>query len=568
MKIQIFIFLLLLSINLPAQNTNRSLPYEEVISKYKTLDSLSKEAKLFTYEKTDCGEPLHLLVISQSHIFNPVRLHEMKKCILFINNGIHPGEPDGIDASIQLAEDLISNPAYKNILENVVVCIVPVFNIDGALERNCCSRVNQNGPEEYGFRANGKNLDLNRDFIKADAGNTRSLIKILREWNPDVFVDTHVSDGADYQYTMTLVSTQHNKLNSIQGDFMKNKLTPALFEKMKNRNDEMIPYVQTIEDKEIPDSGIVGFLETPRFLSGYMALYNTYSYISESHMLKPFYQRMKSTYNLLVSFVEVCSELKENILITRVKANDAIMNVKTYFFNWACDTTKKELIDFKGFAAVYKLSEVTGMNRLYYDHKQPYNKKIPFYDEYYPKDSIRVPDYFFISQAWDEIIHKLEINGVNLIRLEHDSTSNVTATYISDYETSHDPYEGHYLHSRVKTRTENQKITMRKGDYLIPLPQNNMRYVLEALIPQAVDSYFCWGFFDSILQQKEGFSSYVYEDVAADLLEKNPELKNDFEKWKLKNPTADEFSQLNFIFQHSPNFEKTYRRYPVFSIYK
>ena len=337
---------------------------------------------------------------------------------------------------------------------------------------------------------------------------------------------------------------------------------------MKNRNDEMIPYVQTIEDKEIPDSGIVGFLETPRFLSGYMALYNTYSYISESHMLKPFYQRMKSIYNLLVSFVEVCSELKENILITRVKANDAIMNVKTYFFNWACDTTKKELIDFKGFAAVYKLSEVTGMNRLYYDHKQPYNKKIPFYDEYYPKDSIRVPDYFFISQAWDEIIHKLEINGVNLIRLEHDSTSNVTATYISDYETSHDPYEGHYLHSRVKTRTENQKITMRKGDYLIPLPQNNMRYVLEALIPQAVDSYFCWGFFDSILQQKEGFSSYVYEDVAADLLEKNPELKNDFEKWKLKNPTADEFSQLNFIFQHSPNFEKTYRRYPVFSIYK
>ena len=559
--------MVLLSITLYAQNINRSLPYAEVLSQYKTLDSLSDMTKLFTFEKTDCGEPLHLLVISKSRIFDPLRLHEMKKCILFINNGIHPGEPDGIDASLQLANDLITKPLYSRMLENVVVCIIPVFNIDGALERGCCSRVNQNGPEEYGFRGNAKNLDLNRDFIKVDAGNTHSLINILRKWNPDVFIDTHVSDGADYQYTMTLIPTQHNKLNAIQGDFMKKKLTPALFEKMKDRNDEMSPYVQTLDNKEIPDSGIVGFLETPRYLCGYLSLFNTYSYISESHMLKPFDQRLKSTINLLVSLVEVCDEQKEKIIELRNKANETVTKEKNYFFNWTCDTSKKELIDFKGYGAAIKPSKVTGGNRLYYDHKQPYNKKIPYYDEYYPKDSIRIPNYFFISQAWEEIVHKLEKNGVNFIRIDRDSSATITATYITDFETVREPYEGHYLHYNVKTRTENQKIKMKKGDYLIPMPQKNMRYALETLIPRAVDSYFCWGFFDSFLQQKEWFSSYVYEDVAADLLEKDNSLKKEFEKWKLINPNADDYSQLNFIYQHSTSFEKTYRRYPIFSCY-
>ena len=161
----------------------------------------------------------------------------------------------------------------------------------------------------------------------------------------------------------------------------------------------------------------------------------------------------------------------------------------------------------------------------------------------------------------------MEKSGVKLIKIENDSSASMTATYITDYETVKEPYEGHYLHYNVKTRTENQTIKIKKGDYLLLMPQPNMRYALETLIPRAVDSYFCWGFFDSFLQQKEWFSSYVYEEVAADLLLKDKNLKNEFEKWKLINPNEDEYSQLNYIFQHSPNFEKTYRRYPIFSCY-
>ena len=145
----------------------------------------------------------------------------------------------------------------------MVVCIIPIYNVDGALNRGSFSRANQNGPEEYGFRGNARNLDLNRDFIKCDAENTKSFIKIFREWQPEVFVDTHISDGADYQYTMTVIPTQQSKLHPALTGYVNKDLLPVLHAEMKNKNFEFCPYVETM--KQIPDDGISAFLETPRF---------------------------------------------------------------------------------------------------------------------------------------------------------------------------------------------------------------------------------------------------------------------------------------------------------------
>ncbi len=547
--------------------SNKSLTYAEVIAKYKALDSLYEDAKMITYGRTDCGVPLHLFVITTTHVFDPWRLHELNKCVLFINNGIHPGEPDGIDASIQLATDLLSKPLYKRLLENVVVCIIPVFNIDGALQRSCCSRANQNGPDEYGFRANALNLDLNRDFVKSDSKSTKTMINILRQWDPDVIVDTHVSDGADYQYTMTLIAEQHNKLQKDLGKFMHQKLTPALYSKMKELNDEMSPYIQHLENQSIPDSGIVAFLETPRYLCGYASLFHAFCYTSEAHMLKPFYQRKKSTYNLLSSFVELCDEYGEKIIETRKLAISESMKKKYYLFNWKCDTAQFELMDFKGYEARFKASTVTDENRLYYDRTKPYKKKIRYYNSYYASDSIAIPRYIYIPQAYDNLIQLLHLNGIEFNRMQMDSTATVTATFITDYKTVSSPAEGHYLHYNIKTRTQEREYSLHKNDYLISLPQKNMGYILETLTSRASDSYFCWGFFDSFLQQKEWFSDYLYEDQAADLLQKDPQLKADFEKWKSENPGIDAYSKLNYIYRNSNSFEKTYMRYPVFFIY-
>ena len=547
-----------------AGNGNRSKNYEELIQAYQDLgERFPGTANLITAGKTDCGVPLHLFVISGTGIFDPDQLKK-DQLILFINNGIHPGEPDGMDASFAFAEMMLINPAMNTLLKKIVICIVPVYNIDGALQRGCCSRANQDGPESYGFRGNAKNLDLNRDFIKMDALNTESLIELLRAWDPDVFVDTHVSNGADYQYTMTLISSQHDKMNSAMGAYMKNTLTPSLFTAMKKLKDEATPYVNTYHESEIPDSGITAFLETPRFSSGYQALFNCFSFISETHMLKPFPNRVQSTIHLLTVLATTSADRKDEIKAARKAATVIDAKLTYYPINYRLDTTRVDALNFKGFTAVYKLSPVTETQRLFYDRSKPFEKKIPLYDHYIAKDSIRIPSYYIVPQAWQAVITRLRKNHISMHQLESDTVVTTSDYFIDSFKTVSEPYEGHYLHHDVQTETILHQKKFQKGDYVIPVNGNNLRFLLEVLEPESVDSYFCWGFFDAVLQQKEWFSSYVFEDLAIEILKENDGLKKEFEEFKKNKTDSDEFTRLYFIYRRSKYFEKeTFRMYPI-----
>lgn len=545
--------------------TNQTVTYSECISFYKELDETFSNAKLITCGMTDIGKPLHLFVISSDGDFDPASLHAKNKRIILVNNGIHPGEPDGIDASMKLAYELLSDKSKTALLDHVVVCIIPVYNIDGALNRSCCSRANQNGPGEYGFRGNGRNLDLNRDFIKCDSENAKSFTKIFRQWDFDVMADTHVSNGADYPYTMTLISTQHNKLNPVLGTYLKKEMTPALFEKMKEKKDEMITYVNSFDYDDSPDKGIVGFLEIPRFSTGYAALFNTLGFVAETHMFKPFAQRVESTYNLLLSLLEFTSEnyLKIGELRTQAKAD---CKLKTRFdLQWKADTTKYEMINYKGYEAKYKTSDITGLQRMYYDRNAPYEKQIKFYDEYTATVSVEKPYAYIIPQAWKEVIDRLKINRIEMKQLKRDTVLEADVYYIENFSTSREPYEGHYLHSKVELKKENKELNFYEGDYIVYANQESNRYIVETLEPQGVDSWFAWGFFDATLQQKEWFSSYVFEEKAEEILIKNSSLRKEFEQ-KQKTDSAfakNSFEQLAFIYRHSPYFEKSYKRYPV-----
>ncbi|MEO5571624.1 MAG: M14 family metallopeptidase [Bacteroidia bacterium] len=542
---------------------NETVTYSECISFYKELDQKYTNAKLLTYGLTDVGKPLHLFVITNDGDFNPSTIHQRNKIILLVNNGIHPGEPDGIDASMKFSEELLTGKISDTLLKHAVVCIVPVYNIDGALNRSCCSRSNQNGPEEYGFRGNSKNLDLNRDFIKCDSENAKSFEKLFHEWDPDVFIDTHVSDGADYPYTMTLISSQHNKLNPFLGNYMKAEMTSALFKKMLEKKDEMIPYVNS---KEVsPEGGIIAFFETPRFSTGYVTLFNTLSFVSETHVFKPFQGRVKSTYNILLSLLEVAGKDFMKIKELRNKAKQDCATRNDFDLQWQLDTTTSDLINFKGYEAKYKKSTVTGLERLYYDPGAPYERKIKFYDEYKATVTVKKPEMYIVPQTWREVIERLKINDIEMRRLGKDTVLEAEVYFIEKFTTSHDPYEGHYLHSNVEIRKGWEQLNFYKGDYVIDVNNKNSRYIVETLEPQATDSWFAWGFFDAVLGQKEWFSDYVFEEKAEEFLNQNPALKTEFEtKQKLDTAFAENsFSQLNFIYQRSPYFEKSFKRYPV-----
>jgi hypothetical protein len=541
-------------------NKLETATYPEVIQYYRALAKQFPQAKLIEYGPTDHGEPLHVLVLSKNKEFDRLKLQQQHKTILLINNGIHPGEPEGIDASMMLARNLLQK---NDLPDDVVICIIPLYNIDGSFNRSSTSRANQNGPLAYGFRGNSRNLDLNRDFIKTDSKNSESFQQIFNLWRPEIFVDTHTSNGADYQYTMTLIPTQKDKLNPILASYLTKTMVPDLYRQMAGKGYELIPYINAVE--ETPDAGITGFLEPPRFSTGYAALHNVIGFMPETHMLKAYDKRVDATYKLLQTYIDIVQRDSKLILQNKTLADEQVSKQKDFPLDWKLDETRFDNILFKGFTAKHKVSEVSGFSRLYYDRNAPYEKTIKEWNHFVPSLSVEKPVAYVIPKAWSRVVELLKLNGVTVKTLRQDTRLSLEMYYIKDFKTVAQPYEGHYMHSAVQVDPVKQDIQLYAGDYLVYTDQPQNRYIMETLEPQASDSFFNWNFFDSILAMKEHYSAYVFEDTAAELLKADPELKAKLEAEKAKSPelARNGAAQLQFIYKNTDYYEKTHRRYPI-----
>ncbi|HEX2606740.1 MAG TPA: M14 family metallopeptidase [Flavisolibacter sp.] len=543
-----------------------SPPYEEIISWWKVLDAASPKVKMMEMGLSDAGYPMHLILVSGDADFNIASLKAKKRNIIFVNNGIHPGEPDGIDASMLLVRDIVENK-YK-LPANVVLALIPVYNIGGSLNRSTNFRIDQDGPVEKGFRGNAQNLDLNRDFIKCDSRNAFAFTKIFHYLDPDVFVDNHVSNGADYQHIMTLITSQHNKLGGASGEFLNKEFEPALYTLMKGKGYDLVPYVNHFS--ETPDKGWSEFWDSPRYSSGYTTLWNTFSFVPETHMLKPYPQRVKATRALMESFIEFTATNGGKMTALRQEARKLQATQARFPIGWKLDRTKSSPIQYKGYEAGHKPSEISGLPRLYYDRSKPYTMTIPFYNTYYDTLSVDKPLAYIIPQGWWKVVERLQANGVTMRRLTKDSTVTVEAYKIAGFQASPRPFEGHHLNNNVQVTKSLKTIAFRKGDYFIPLNQKANRFLMETLEPQAEDSYFTWNFFDPILGQKEGYSDYHFEDVAAVYLKEHSELQTQLDQKRVADTAfaRNGGAQLNFVYQNSPWFEPAYLQYPVYRLIK
>ncbi len=543
--------------------------YAEGIAFYEELANSFAEINITTHGNTDSGKPLHLVTLSRDGDFDFDSLHKKNKLILLINNAIHPGEPDGVDASMMFLRDLVLNRAKADeLLQKVVVAIIPFYNIGGVLNRNSTSRANQNGPKEYGFRGNARNYDLNRDFIKNDTRNARAFATIFHLLDPDIFVENHVSNGADYQYVITMDIAQKDKLGGVLADYLENRMMPFLFDHMKTVGSEMIPYVNSFGRP--PDEGYSQFFDSPRYSAGYTALFHTIGFQSEPHMLKPYGERVRATYNYMAGVLRVMNRDSELIRRLRDETKESVKTQERFDVNWQLDESRHTDLRFKGYQASYIDSKVTGQKRLFYDRTKPYEKTIPYYNHYLAKATIARPDYYVIPQGWHTIIDRLRLNQVQLREIKQDTTFEVEVYHIEDYKTSEQPFEGHYLHYDVKVRKEKQSLSFAKGDYLVPVNQWVNRYIVETLEPEGMDSFFAWNFFDTILQRKEGFSSYVFEDEAERILNGDPDLRAQLQQKRRDNPefAQDSRAQLTFIYLNSRHYEKAHMRYPIFRAFK
>lgn len=556
---------LLIPVFAHAQYDGNTTPtYTELIDQYKKWDAEHEEIWLFNMGNSDTEYPLYVCLINAGS--DPEKAFEKARtetCVL-VNNAIHPGEPDGVNACLLWIQEWIKEGKKTKNLP--VIAIIPAYNVGGMLNRSGTSRANQDGPEDYGFRGNAQNLDLNRDFIKMDSENARTFTRIYQELDPDVFVDTHVSNGADYQYTLTLITSLKERLEPSVRELTYDKLLPEMTRDLKREGWDWAPYVET--KAETPDSGIVAFNDLPRYAMGYASLFHSLSFTVETHMLKPFPQRVQSTLDFLDFLFEWTGENAKAVNEARVKAIESSQQ-KAYFKINYHPTEQSEPITFKGYEAIHKPSEVTGLERLYYDRTKPFTKQIPFYNVYQSSDSIRVPEGYIVSREATAVISRLKENKVEMKELTASEVQGFTFR-VQSYKSGQRAYEGHFLHHSAEVAEQEELIAVPAGSYYIPTNQARCNFILSVLEPRAEDSYFNWNFMDSYLQEKEYFSAYVFEDKALEILNNNPELKKAFEE-KKKNESAfasDSWGQLFYIYQHSEWFEaKTFNRLPVFKVY-
>ena len=550
-------------------NQNQTTTWSDCIAFYEALAQRFPQVLRFEQIGTsDGGIPVHAGVVSADGVFDRARIKAEGRPVFFNNNGIHPGEPEGVDACMAIVRDLCCDPARLAALGKTVLLFVPLYNVDGALNRNNTSRVNQDGPEQFGFRGNSRHLDLNRDFVKCDTLNAQLFNQLLTSWDPDVMVDTHTSNGADYPYTMTLIHTQADKLGYGLGPFLRETMLPHIYREMEAKGWPTCPYVNPVKDT--PDDGLAEFLEVPRFSTGFAALHHVIGFMPETHMLKPFKDRYDSMRALLDVTMAFTVTHGEQIRALRAAAKEQAANAREWTVAWKMDEHHPSTLRFKGYEARRSPSLLGDYQRLSYDRSKPWEKDIAYYNRFIPAATVRAPKGYIVPQAWREAIERLKWNGVEMAQFDEASTVEAQYYHIVSVTSRPNAYEGHMYHDEVQLEARTASFTVQPGDWFIPLKQANARYAVETLEPQGHDSFFRWGFFNSVLEKKEAYSDYVFEDLAMEMLDTEPELKAKFDAWKAANPALlkDQDAVLGFIFTNGKRHaEPEWRRYPVLSVF-
>ena len=373
----------------------------------------------------------------------------------------------------------------------------------------------------------------------------------------------HASNGADYQYTLTHLFTQHNKLGGTLGKHLHTQLMPKLEDSLVKKQWEITPYVNVFNRS--PEMGFSQFMDSPRYSTGYTTLFGTIGMMVETHMLKPYKQRVEGTYQLMVEFIKIIDKNPSTAKKLREADAELYEPGNKYPIQWVIDSSQTTTLAFKGYEAEMIPSNITGKQRLYFDRNKPYTRNISYFNTFKPAATITIPEQYIIPQGYHNVIELLKHNKIRYEYVQKDTVVSAEVYHIDSYETRRSPYEGHYSHYNTKVKLTEESVTLKKGDYIVKTDQEGVRYLLETLEPEAPDSFFNWNFFDTILQQKEGFSPYVWEDKAALFLEENPKIKAAFEAKKQTEVDFNNnwYEQLDWIHKQSPNYESAHLRYPI-----
>jgi hypothetical protein len=544
--------------------------YVETMEYFRKLDRSSLHANLYSFGVSPQGRELYCMVVSKDEAFTPADIRRSGKPVILIVNGIHSGEIEGKDASMLLLREILVTKEKESLLDNVILLVVPVFSVDGHERFGPYNRINQNGPKEMGWRTTAQNLNLNRDWMKADAPEMQAMLTLINTRSPDFIIDTHSTNGADYQYTLTYILETHGNIYGGTAAWIKEKLIPYMENYIGDVGYLAYPYVMMRDWNAGIDSGLTGGASTPRFSSGYAAIQNRPSIVVETLMLKPYKDRVFSTKATIEAILTYANEHPNELINLNREAD--MMSVSKYavqkqYFPLSFRLTESyETKSFKGIDAQRVKSEISGSEVLVYTGDKV-DKEVRFYNDVIVADSIRAPQAYLIPVEWKEIVDRIRLHGIDVFELTEEETLPVSRYRFTDVRYAPQSYEGRQRVD-VEYETFSDTVTLPAGTFIVPTDQRGIRVILHLLEPKAPDSFLRWGFFNTVFERKEYFEAYVMEPIARKMMEEDPHLKAEFERMIREDEqfANNPYARLNFFYARSPYYDQQHNVYPVMRI--
>ncbi len=513
------------------------------------------------------GRDLTVAVVTNGAEFTAEAARTSGKDIVFVQAGIHSGEIEGKDAGLMLLRDLVLAKKPPAKLDRTILLYLPMFNVDGHEIRSAFHRVNQNGPAERGTRGTAQNINLNRDYVKADAPEMQAWLKFWNAWQPDLLIDVHTTDGADYQYDLTWYTEDWGNLHPAVKAWQDTALKARAFPRTEKHGHLLAPYLELVDHHDI-SKGIGNFGSGPRFSTGYAAIRNRAGLLVETHMLKPYSVRVQATYDLLA---EILREFDAHPGVLRKAVTQADADVAAL----AGSGNASIALDFeqdgksvpfalKGYAFTQTKSDISGDTWTQYDPSQKKTYTIPFFRDLRIKDSVQPPAAYLIPAAWPEVIAKLEQHGVHVERLTHSQRLHATGYRLAAPKWSTQPFENRLMLREFTQTQEPRDQQFPAGSAVVRMDQRAANVIVHLLEPQAPDSLLRWGWFNLVFEQREYADARVAERIARELLQQQPQLKAQFEE-QLKDPEFAKSPErrLELFFDRSAWRDERVGSYPI-----
>jgi len=575
----ILLFFAISSYTLTAQNewltyyepsgAKKTPRYEETMSYCRKLANASPMVYFSSFGTSPQGRDLAYMVIDKEGLKDPEAIKATGRLILMIQACIHPGESEGKDAGLMLIRDIIQHPTsnIQHLTDHISILFIPIFNVDGHERFGPYNRINQNGPEEMGWRTTATNLNLNRDFLKADAPEMQAWLKLFNRWLPDFFIDTHTTNGADYQYVLTYMMEILGQMDPGLTRWCRDTFLPRWEEKMYAAGFPVFPYVHFRRWHD-PRSGLISDVAPPMLSQGYVALRNRPGLLVETHMLKPYQNRVESTYECIVSTLEILNQQAGELKKLNRQADSLVtteaFRKASFPLQFETSDTDSVMVDFLGIEYEEVESEITG-GTWYRYNDTPATFRLPWFNKNIPSESVMLPGAYIIPPEWKDVIEKLRLHGISMRKVNRDTTVTVTFYKFKDPRWRSSPYEGRHPVYRIEYNAFAEEKTFPAGSMYIETAQPGVRVLANILEPKGDGSLVWWGFFDPIFEQKEYAEYYMLEPMAEKMLARDPELKREFEA-KLNSDSTFAKSQrriLYWFYEKTPYWDQQQFVYPV-----